>query len=155
MKKLIIAAIALLATGVTVQAGLEQYVGKLVSYVHSNGTVRAGIGGTVSEIANGNLSAVLIQQVNIASVGSESWKWNIGVAHTTCFSDNLAHEGVGLGIETVKAVKQLRWLTLPVFQDIDQVRVGITAAPDIDRAVAGQFDQRHFVIGLTAGWRFR
>lgn len=128
-------------------------------YLADNGEQRAGVGGTFEALSNGEFDAVLIQQISLPPYKTPFNQWTlehrIGAVHTTCFSGEKNHEGIGIGVSW-KLVKLpvVRDISLPTIRELSEIRAGLSVSVDVDEAIKGNFAKDATVAAVTFGWAF-
>lgn len=131
----------------------------VASYISNHGEQRAGVGGTMEALSDGEVDAVLIQQISLPPFETHLKAWtlehHLGLVHTTCFSGERNHEGVGLGISwKLLKIKPVEGVSLPTVNDLSELRLGASISPDVDKLVDGDFGRRWTVVAVTFGWAF-
>ena len=129
------------------------------SYLGTYGEQRAGVGGTIASLKDGEFDAVLIQQVSLPPLTTNLKGWKLehsfGLVHTTTFSGEQNHEGVGLGISwRLLKIKPVAGVSLPTIGDLSELRLGLSISSDVDKAIDRIFGSRWTVCAVTAGWSF-
>lgn len=128
-------------------------------YIADNGEQRAGVGGTFEALADGEFDAVLIQQISLPPLKTAFSKWTLehrlGGVHTTCFSGEKNHEGIGLGVSW-KLVKLplVDGVSLPTIRELSELKLGLSVSVDVDEAIDGRFARDTTVAAVTFGWEF-
>lgn len=128
-------------------------------YIAEYGEQRAGVGGTLDALSRGEFDTVLIQQISLPPLTTNLKGWelqhSLGAVHTTTFSGERMHEGIGLGISwRLIKIKPVAGVSLPTIGDLSELRLGLSISPDVDKAIDGKFGSRWTVCAITAGWGF-
>lgn len=131
----------------------------VAAYIADNGEQRAGVGGTFEALADGEFDAVLIQQISLPPLKTAFSKWTLehrlGGVHTTCFSGEKNHEGIGLGVSW-KLVKLplVDGVSLPTIRELSELKLGLSVSVDVDEAIDLRFARDTTVAAVTFGWEF-
>lgn len=151
--------LSMLAVPVRAQNPIVNGVKAVASYVTTYGEQRAGIGGTIETLEDGEIDTVLIQQVSLPpfQLGLKSWtlETSLGIVHTTCFSGEKAHEGVGVGVSwRLVKIALITGVALPSISDLSEIRFGVSISVDADDAYKGRINRDATVIAGTLGFSF-
>ena len=158
MKKITSIAVAFTAllavSSAKAQNPVLQGLANVANYVAENGELRSGVGGTFAEVGKAKLSPVMIQQLTVYSHNFAHTGVDIGPVHTTCFSGDKNHEGVGIGFGwKLLDVDWLKDFKFPALK-LAELRIGGSVSVDVDQALQGKVSQRSAVAAVTMGWKF-
>ena len=111
----------------------------------------SGPGGTVNNLRQAKVSAVVAESLTIWDTGGSNATWKLDAAHATCIGDGKTHEGLGLDLRFIGQLPPSWKLHLPVLGKLGTFHTLAGIAPDLDQAIKGRFDERSTVCWFGFG----
>ena len=111
----------------------------------------SGPGGTVVNLRNAKVSAVIAESLTIWDTGGSNATWKLDAAHATCIGDGKTHEGLGIDLRFIGQLPPSWKLHLPVLGKLGTFHTLAGIAPDLDQAIKGRFDERSTVCWFGFG----